>query len=50
MNSINMNNESFKMILHSLNKEKRINFLKISAEHINNKRKKLMFAIKFLNV
>ena len=39
MNSINMNNELFKMILHSLDEEKRMNFLKMSAEHISNKKK-----------
>ena len=50
MNSINMNNESFEMILHSLNKEKRMNFLKMFVEHINNEEEKLMFTMKFLNV
>ena len=50
MSFINMNNESFKIILHSLNKEKRMSFLKVSIEHINNKEKKFMFAMKFLNV
>ena len=50
INSINMNNESFKMILYFLNEKKRINFLKISAEYINNKEKKSVFAMKSLNV
>ena len=34
--SININNESLKMILYFLNEEKRINFLKMSAEHVSN--------------
>ena len=50
MSSINMNNESFEMILHSLNEKKRMNFLKVSAEHVSNKEKKSMFAMKALNV
>ena len=50
MNVINMNNDSLKMILHSLNNEKRINFLKVSAKHINNKNKKFLFIFKILNV
>ena len=50
MSFLNINNEVFKMILHSLNKEKRINFLKISAENVNNKDKESVFVIKFLNV
>ena len=39
MNSININNELLEMVLHSLNKKKRVSFLKMSAEHINNKEK-----------
>ena len=39
INFINMNNELFKMILHSLNEKKRISFLKMPAKHINNKKK-----------
>ena len=35
---ININNKLFEMILHSLNEKKRVSFLKISAEHINNKK------------
>ena len=50
MSSINMNDESFEMILHSLNEKKRVNFLKMPAEHVNNKEKKSMFAMKLLNV
>ena len=50
MSSINMNNESFEMILHFLKKKKRVSFLKVSAEHVSNKKKELMFAMKFLNV
>ena len=49
MSFINMNNESFEMISLSLNEKKRMSFLKMSAEHINNK-KKSMFAMKSLNV
>ena len=50
MNVINMNNDSLKMILHSLNNKKRMNFLKMSAEHISNKNKKFVFVFKILNV
>ena len=50
MSFINMNNESFEMILHFLNEEKRISFLKIPAEHVNNKKEESMFAMKSLNV
>ena len=45
-----MNNESFKMILYSLNKEKLMSFLKMFVELVNNQEKKSVFAIKFLNV
>ena len=41
MSSINMNDESYEMNLYSLNKKKRMNFLKVSAEHISNKEKKI---------
>ena len=47
---ININNDSLKIILHSLNDEKEINFLKMSAKHINNKNKKFIFVFKTLNV
>ena len=50
MSSINMNDESFEMILHSLNEKKRVSFLKVPAEHVSNKEKKSMFAMKSLNV
>ena len=39
MNFINMNNELFEIILYSLNEKTRMNFLKMSAEHISNKKK-----------
>ena len=39
ISSINMNNESFEMILHFLNEKKRMSFLKMPAEHVNNKKK-----------
>ena len=38
MNFININDESFEIILHSLNEEKQISFLKVSVEHVNNKK------------
>ena len=47
---ININDESFEMILHSLNEKNWVNFLRMSAEHVNNKEEKLMFAMKSLNV
>ena len=50
MNAVNMNDDSLKMILHSLNDEKRINFLKMPAKHINNKDEKFVFVFKTLNV
>ena len=50
MNAVNMNNDSLKIILHSLNDEKRMNFLKMFAEHINNKNEKFIFVFKILNV
>ena len=50
MNIININDDSLKMILHSLNDEKRMNFLKVPAEHINNKNEKFVFVFKTLNV
>ena len=50
MNVVNMNDDSLKMMLHSLNDEKRINFLKISAEHVSNKNEKFVFIFKTLNV
>ena len=50
MSSINMNDKSFKIILYSLNEKKRVSFLKMPAEHVSNKEKKSMFAMKSLNV
>ena len=50
MSSININDELLEMILHSLNEKKRVNFLKMSAEHVSNKEKESMFAMKSLNV
>ena len=50
ISAININNDSLKMMLHSLNNEKRINFLKISAEHVSNKNEKFVFVFKTLNV
>ena len=34
MSFINMNDESFEMILHSLNGEKRVSFLKMLVKHV----------------
>ena len=48
--SININDELFEMILHSLNKKKRMSFLKMPVEHVSNKEEELMFAIIFSNV
>ena len=39
MSFININDELFEIILHSLNKKKRVNFLKMSVKHISNKEK-----------
>ena len=50
MSSINMNNESYEMILYFLNKKKRISFLKMPAEYVSNKKEKSVFTIKSLNV
>ena len=47
---INMNDDSLKMMLHLLNDEKRISFLKIFAEHVSNKDEKFVFVFKILNV
>ena len=37
-------------MLYSLNDEKRMSFLKVSAEHISNKNEKFVFVFKTLNV
>ena len=50
MSSINRNDEFLKIILHSLNEKKRMSFLKMSAEHVSNKKEEFVFAIKLLNV
>ena len=50
MNVINMNDDLLKMMLHSLNNEKRMNFLKMFVEHINNKDEKFVFVFETLNV
>ena len=50
MSVININDDSLKMMLHSLNDEKQINFLKIFAEHVSNKDEKFIFVFKTLNV
>ena len=50
MSVVNMNDDSLKIMLHSLNDEKRMNFLKVSAEHVNNKNEKFVFVFKTLNV
>ena len=49
MNVINMNDNLLKIILYSLNDEKQINFLKMSAKHINNKDEKFVFIFETLN-
>ena len=50
INFININNKFFKMILHSLNEKKKINFLNVFIEHVSNKDEKLMIVMKYLNV
>ena len=50
INAVNMNDNSLKIILHLLNDQKRMNFLKIFAEHISNKDEKFVFVFKTLNV
>ena len=50
INVVNINNDSLKMILHLLNNEKWINFLKMSAKHINNKNEKFVFIFETLNI
>ena len=46
MNFVNINNESFEIMLHSLNEKKRISFLNVFIEYANNKNKKTIFVIK----
>ena len=50
MSAVNINDGSLKMILHSLDDEKRMSFLKMFAKHINNKGEKFVFAFEILNV
>ena len=50
MSFVNINDEFFEMMLHSLNEEKKVNFLNMFVEHINNKDKETIFVIKHLNV
>ena len=50
MNIVNMNDDSLKMMLYSLDDEKWMNFLKMFAKHINNKNEKFVFVFKILNV
>ena len=50
ISAVNINNNLLKMMLHLLNDEKQINFLKIFAEHISNKNEKFVFVFKTLNV
>ena len=50
INVVNMNNNLLKMILYLLNNEKQMNFLKMSAKHINNKNEKFVFTFKTLNI
>ena len=50
MSVVNMNDDLLKMMLHSLNDEKRMSFLKVPAEHINNKNEKFVFVFEILNV
>ena len=50
MNIVNINDNLLKIILHLLNNEKRMNFLKMFAEHINNKNEKFVFIFEILNV
>ena len=50
MSFININDKLFEIILYFLNEKKRVDFLKMLAEHISNKEKKSIFAIKLLNI
>ena len=45
-----MNDNLLKMILHSLNNKKRMNFLKMPAKYINNKNEKFIFVFETLNI
>ena len=50
MNVVNINDDLLKMILHSLNDEKQMSFLKMFAKHISNKNEKFIFIFEILNV
>ena len=50
INAVNINNDLLKMMLHLLNDEKRMSFLKVFAEHFNNKDEKFVFVFKTLNI
>ena len=50
MNVIKININLLKIILYSLNDEKRMSFLKIFTKHVSNKNKKFIFVFKILNV
>ena len=50
INFVHINNDFLKIMLHSLNDEKRISFLKISAKYVSNREKDFVFIVNFLNV
>ena len=50
MNFININDKFFKIMLHLLNEKKKINFLNVFIEYVNNKDRKTIFTMKTLNV
>ena len=50
MSFVNINNEFLEIMLHSLNDEKRMSFLKILAEYVSNKEKDFVFIVNSLNV
>ena len=50
INFININNKFFKIILHFLNDEKQMSFLRILTEHISNKERNFVFVVNSLNV
>ena len=50
MSFVNMNNKFFKMMLHFLNDEKRMNFLKKLTKHISNEKEDFVFIVYSLNV
>jgi len=50
MNFVNINNDSFELIIYFANKLKRVNILKIFVNYSNNKNKNIVFFEKFLNL